>query len=292
MSRDHSSTGPEPVEAVIRCDQLLKIFSLDDHEVIALQGLELRVEAGERVGVIGASGSGKSTLLNIIGALDRPTAGEVVVAGHDLVRSPSLHEYRATTVGFVWQQTGRNLIPHLSALDNVALPIRALRRGNAEQRAEKLIAMVGLGDRAHHRPSQLSGGQQQRAAIAVAIANEPSVLLADEPTGELDSATANEVYDLLERLTDETGLTQLIVSHDPTLAQHVDRVVTVRDGRVAAEHREASAGEQQRHLMVDRFGRLQLDDDQRAALGGGPLVEADITDDGVRLRPPTQDGRP
>lgn len=283
MSDATSNAVSDPV---IRCDQLLKVFSVDDQEIVALQGLELTVAAGERVGVIGASGSGKSTLLNIIGALDRPTAGDVTVAGHDLVRASSLHHIRASVIGFVWQQSGRNLLPYLTVTENVALPRRALGRRDGDRRAAELVAMVGLADRAHHRPVQLSGGQQQRAAIAVALANDPAVLLADEPTGELDSATADEVYGLFERLSSETGLTQLIVSHDTELARHVDRVVRVRDGRVVSEHRESGDGRERRHLVLDRLGRLQLDDEHRQTLGGGPLVEVESADGEVTLRRP------
>lgn len=280
---------------MIKCDQLLKVYTVDETDVVALQGLELVVEPGERVGVIGASGSGKSTLLNIIGGLDTPTAGHVEVAGLDLTAQASLESYRATTVGFVWQQTGRNLLPYLSAIDNVALPMRALRRPNPTSRARELLALVGMSDRAEHTPVQLSGGQQQRVAIAVAIANDPTVLLADEPTGELDTETANDIYALLEHLTEQTGLTQLIVSHDPELARHVDRVVTVRDGRVASEHRHLAgspgASVVEQRLTLDRFGRLQLDEEQREVLGGGPLVEATIDGDEVRLARPRHRGR-
>lgn len=281
---------------MIHCDQLVKIYPLDGQDVIALQGLHLDVGTGERVGVIGASGSGKSTLLNIIGALDRATAGAVTVDGVDLAVATARERarFRRSSVGFVWQQSTRNLIHYLSALDNVALPMRARRRSGADRRARELLTMVGLSHRLHHRPAKLSGGEQQRAAIAVALANSPSVLLADEPTGELDSETASTIYDVLRTLTEETGLTQLVVSHDPDLADHVDRVVSVRDGRVAAEHRARTGSDRRggydQYSTVDRFGQIQLTEQQREAAGIEGLVEVVVDEDGLRLRPADPEG--
>lgn len=293
-------------EVMVVCDQLLKVYDLADQDVIALQGLQLSIGRGERVGIIGASGSGKSTLLNILGALVRPTAGTVLVDGIDLSSAGqrATDRYRRNTVGFVWQQGSRNLVPFLSARENVTLPMRAARefrsyvlpqRGqDPESRADELLQLVGLADRRDHLPAQLSGGEQQRVAIAVALANRPSLLLADEPTGELDSKTALEIYALLTAITEETGLTQVIVSHDRDLARHVDRVVAVSDGRVVSEHRVAEAsgrriGEApfQEYSTVDRFGQVQLSRSHRETLGIRNLVSVTVDEeqDGLVLRP-------
>ncbi|MEM8903443.1 MAG: ABC transporter ATP-binding protein [Actinomycetota bacterium] len=275
-------------DVVVDCDQLLKVYPLDGQDVIALQGLRLTIRRGERVGIIGASGSGKSTLLNILGALDEPTAGRVSVAGVDLTnaRPADRNRFRRSTVGFVWQQGSRNLVHHLSALDNVALPRRAARLDDPEGRARDLLDLVGLADRGSHRPAELSGGEQQRVAIAVALANEPALVLADEPTGELDSATSLEIYELLRRVTATTGLTQVIVSHDRELARHVDRVVTVREGRISAEHRslDDQSGGIEEFLAVDRFGQLQLGEQHPDVLGTDGLVTATVDGDEIRLR--------
>ncbi|MEM9035255.1 MAG: ABC transporter ATP-binding protein [Actinomycetota bacterium] len=271
----------------VRCDQLVKVHHLDDQDVVALRGLDLEIASGERIGVVGASGSGKSTLLNVLGGLDRPTAGRAEVGGVELTATTEreLHRYRRSTVGFVWQQSSRNLLPYLTAVDNVALPMRASRRSHPDRRAGELLALVGLDRRAGHRPSELSGGEQQRVAVAVALANEPALLLADEPTGELDTASAEELHAVLGAITEATGLTQLIVSHDAGLAHHVDRVVSIRDGRVATEHRAGHGGGAiAEYLSVDRFGQVHLTETHRAALGDPSLLRAVIDDDELRLR--------
>src|SRR5688572_22586014 len=195
--------------AQIVCDNLVRIFKVADLEVVALQGLDLLVDQGEMIVIVGASGSGKSTLLSILGGLDVPSAGRAVVAGHDLTqmgRRERTH-YRRRVVGFVWQQTARNLLPYLSALENVELPMILDARKGRRERAVKLLETVGLAERMHHRPDRLSGGEQQRVAIAVALANEPEVLLADEPTGELDSTTSAEIFALLRQVNAELGTT-------------------------------------------------------------------------------------
>ena len=275
-------------DVVVDCDQLLKVYPLDGQDVIALQGLRLTIRRGERVGIIGASGSGKSTLLNILGALDEPTAGRVRVAGVDLTnaRPADRNRFRRSTVGFVWQQGSRNLVHHLSAIDNVALPRRAARLDDPEGRARDLLDLVGLADRGSHRPAELSGGEQQRVAIAVALANEPALVLADAPTGELDSTPSLEINELLRRVTATTGLTQVIVSHDRELARHVDRVVTVREGRISAEHRslDDQSGGIEEFLAVDRFGQLQLGEQHRDVLGTDGLITATVDGDEIRLR--------
>src|SRR5262245_27632816 len=226
-------------EPLILCDNLVKIYKLDDIEVVALQGLDLRVEQGEMMALIGSSGSGKTTLLNVLGGLDRPSAGRVLVAGNDLLKLSdiALNGYRRRYVGFVWQQKARNLIPYLNATQNVELPMIMRGAGQRERQAwaNELLEAVGLSARRGHRLAQLSGGEQQRVAIAVALANRPALLLADEPTGELDSATAETIFAILRDLNRTYDLTVVIVSHDPQIARRVDRVVAIRDGKTSSE---------------------------------------------------------
>ncbi|MGG4035996.1 ABC transporter ATP-binding protein [Paenibacillus cisolokensis] len=262
---------------MIRCDNLVKIYKQADLEVVALQGLDLHVRAGELMAIIGNSGSGKSTLLNVLGGLDRPTAGQVTVDGIDLLQisDADLVKYKRETVGFVWQNNARNLIPYLTAQENVELPI-LLKGRRKRARALELLEAVGLLHRRKNRLSQLSGGEQQRAAIAIALANEPKVLLADEPTGSVDSAMANQILDLFRHLSHSLGLTVVIVTHDPLLAQKVDRVVAIRDGKTSSEliRRKSYAQELQEladgaergdpdeshieYAVLDRAGRLQI----------------------------------
>ncbi|RME62669.1 MAG: ATP-binding cassette domain-containing protein [Caldilineae bacterium] len=299
-------------EPFIFCDGLVKIYKVAELEVVALQGLNLSVRSGELMGIVGASGSGKSTLMNILGGLDRPTAGRVRVGEHDLLKmsEAQLTRYRREQVGFVWQQSARNLVPYLNAVENVELPMTlAGVAGRAKRKhATELLELVGLGDRIHHRLTELSGGEQQRVAIAVALANNPTLLLADEPTGEVDSATALVIYGTFRRLTEELGLTTLIVSHDPGIARHVDRVVAIRDGMLASETRRQmrpapnGAGlltgedEEVHHeehfeelVVLDNAGRLQIPKDvlEQFAIRGRAVL--DITDDGILIRPAPDD---
>jgi putative ABC transport system ATP-binding protein len=233
------STLPSPASPLVICDGLVKIHKVADLEVVALQGLDLTVASGELLGIVGPSGSGKSTLMNILGGLDRPSAGRVWVGGQDLLKASdaALNQYRRSKVGFVWQQGSRNLVPYLNALENVELPMTLAGQdgGGKRQQAEELLEAVGLAERRHHYLAQMSGGEQQRVAIAVALANNPMLLLADEPTGEVDSTTALTIYQAFRNLNREFGLTTLIVSHDPGIARHVDRVVAIRDGKTATE---------------------------------------------------------
>ncbi len=281
---------------LILCDNLVKIYKLAEIEVVALQGLDLEIAQGELVGIVGKSGSGKSTLLQILGGLDRPSAGKVSVAGHDLLAldDPGLMRYTRHTTGFVWQQTGRNLLPYLSALKNVELPMLVAGAGLRfrRTRARELLEIVGLSQRASHRLTALSGGEQQRLALAIALANDPPLILADEPTGELDVRTAAHIFDLFARLTNELGKTVVIVSHDPSIKEHVDRVVGIRDGRTSTEtvrhiDVESSAENVATHVeytVLDAAGRLQLPADVVEELGMRGRVTIERVADGVVIR--------
>jgi ABC-type lipoprotein export system ATPase subunit len=286
-------------EAAIACDGLIKIFKVADLEVVALQGLDLQVEQGELIAIVGASGSGKSTLLNILGGLDVPSAGRAAVAGHDLLAMTSGErtQFRRLVVGFVWQQTARNLLPYLTAEENVELPLildgvpRAFRRA----RARHLLELVGLAERAKHRPTQLSGGEQQRVAIAVALANDPRVLLADEPTGELDTATAADIFRVLRTVNERSGVTVVIVTHDPQVSEQVRRTVTIRDGRTssetlrrlgdaASEHGEGELIAEE-FAVLDRAGRLQLPREYVEALELERRVRLTLDPDHINVFP-------
>ena len=225
----------------IVCEDLFKIYKVADLEVVALRGLDLAVNRGEVVGIVGASGSGKTTLLNILAGYDTPSAGKVRVGDKDLLRmnAREVEAYRRQEIGFVWQQTSLNLFPYLSVLENVALPMMLtdISAGERKARAEELVELVGLTHRMNHTPERLSGGEQQRVSIGVALANRPPLLLADEPTGELDDATAGEVLNLLDAVNQEMDTTILIVTHDPGIAYKVGRVAIIRDGKMSAEIR-------------------------------------------------------
>ncbi len=227
-------------EAVIEARGLVKTYRLGGSVVRALDGVDLTVERGELMTVMGRSGSGKTTLLNVLGGLDRPDAGQVVIDGVDIARLNGrlLPQLRREKVGFVFQEF--NLIPTLTALENVELPLRyaGVPRGERRRRALEILAMVGMADRAQHRPSQLSGGEQQRVALARALVNRPAIVLADEPTGELDTHTAAQVLDLIQRLNRDTGQTFIIVTHDPAIAQRCRRVVRMEDGRIVSDQRQ------------------------------------------------------
>jgi ABC-type lipoprotein export system ATPase subunit len=282
---------------VIFCQGLVKIYKVANLEVVALQGLDLTLDAGEFVAIVGASGSGKSTLMNILSGLDVPSAGRAVVAGHVLgeMGTGELTDYRRRVVGFVWQQASRNLLAYLSARENVELPMLLDGVGGKERRArtEDLLGMVGISDRANRRPAELSGGEQQRAAIAVALANGPSVLLADEPTGELDSGTAHDVFNVLRRVNEELGMTILVVTHDPLVHDQVQRTIAIRDGRTSTEtlrRRSVSeAGEHEvlavEYAVLDRVGRLQLPRAVVEALGLARRVRVVLEADHIEIWP-------
>ena len=290
-------------DVFIRCAGLVKIYKVADLEVIALQGLDLEVARGEMLGIVGASGSGKSTLMNILGGLDRPSAGRVWVDGNDLLKMSyeAINHYRRTKIGFVWQQGARNLIPYLTALENVRLPITITAQNWSKEKphAETLLDSVGLSERKHHRIAELSGGEQQRVAIAVALANDPVLLLADEPTGEVDTATALGIFQLFQDLNRQYGLTTVIVSHDLGLAQHVDRVVAIRDGKTSSEtvrqsQQEANidpalggkTGETfEEFVLLDSAGRLQVPHEYLEQFNIRGRVVLEIMEEGILIRP-------
>ena len=299
-SAEQQARRPRPrfgERALIVCDNLVKIYKVADLEVVALQGLDLLVESGEFIALIGASGSGKSTLLNILGGLDVPSAGRAVVAGHQLAEMGSREQtlYLRHVIGFVWQQTSRNLLPYLTALENVALPmvLDGVPASAREAMARRLLDQVGLADRADHRPATMSGGEQQRAAIAVALANRPEVLLADEPTGELDTATAHQIFDLFRHLNRELGVTIVVATHDPLVSDQVNRTVAIRDGRVSSEvlrqRTISAAGEHHliatEYAVLDRAGRLQLPRAHVEALGLERRVRLELEADHIGVWP-------
>ena len=256
--------------ALVVCDQVVRIYSGEGIEVQALQGLDLLIGKGELVAMVGASGSGKSTLMNILAGLDTPTAGVVRVAGQDLGALGAKERliYRRQQVGFVWQQTSRNLLPYLTARQNVVTPMRfnGVRRRRRESRAMDLLDVLGVAHCADRVPSRMSGGEQQRTAIATALGNEPKVLLADEPTGELDSQTAQEVFGALQTANTELGATVLVVTHDPAVSHQVQRTVAIRDGRTSSETLRHDAADELgntvrqavEYAVLDRAGRVQL----------------------------------
>jgi ABC-type lipoprotein export system ATPase subunit/bifunctional DNA-binding transcriptional regulator/antitoxin component of YhaV-PrlF toxin-antitoxin module len=291
-------------EPIILCDNCVKIYKLDEIEVVALQGLDLVVQQGEVMSLVGSSGSGKTTLLNVLGGLDRISAGRVLVAGNDLLKlsEQQLDQYRRRYVGFVWQQKARNLIPYLDIQQNIELPQIMNGIGAKERRewANELIDAVKLTHRRGHRLAQLSGGEQQRVAIAVALANRPALLLGDEPTGELDSNTAEVIFEIFHSLNRAYGLTVVIVSHDPNIARHVDRVVAIRDGKTSSETKRRTAdaagngngaeAAAEQHvfeelMMLDQAGRLQVPKEIREKYGIGNRIRLEETPEGLLLRP-------
>ncbi|MGA4985211.1 ABC transporter ATP-binding protein [Streptomyces cellulosae] len=300
--RDRPAYGHD---ALITCDRLVRVFTADGVEVQALQGLDLLVREGELMALVGASGSGKSTLMNILAGLDTPTAGAARVAGRDLLTMSARDRlaYRREVVGFVWQQTSRNLLPYLTSAQNVALPMqlsgrpggrfRSARRARAE-RALELLEMLEVADCRDRRPHEMSGGQQQRVAIAVALAGDPSVLLADEPTGELDSHTGEQIFAAFRTANERLGTTVVIVTHDQAVANEVSRTVAIRDGRTSTEvlrrsevdeatgHEKVVARE---YAMLDRAGRLQLPAEYTSALGMRDRVALELEPDHIAVRP-------
>lgn len=283
--RTHS--GPD-----IWCEDLVRIHTTEGVEVQALQGLSLTVDPGEVVAIVGASGSGKSTLLNILSGLDRPTGGRARVAGEDLstMNSRQRTDFRRNAVGFVFQQTSRNLLPFLTAHENVTMPmVISSRKGRAE-RATQLLELLGVGDIADRLPAAMSGGQQQRVAIATALANAPSVLLADEPTGELDETSSAEVLDAMRSAAESLGTTVLIVTHDPMVSDHVARTIQIRDGKTSTEVLRRVITDElgtrevaEEYTVIDRNGRIQLPAAHVTALGLHERVRLELEPDHVGI---------
>ena len=277
--------SPSERDALIRFRHVYKVYRVAETGVVALGGVDLDIAAGEFLAVVGPSGAGKSTILNLIGGLDRASAGSVEIDGVDLglLEVDDLTRFRAERVGFVWQGTARNLVPYLTVRENVRLPAAVDRGGDGGGRrdAEDLLELVGLAERMRHRPGMLSGGEQQRAAIAVALANTPSILLADEPTAELDSESASTVLEAFRAVNREFGVTIVMVTHDLAAARSADRRIRVRDGRVLHEGTPVAP--------VGEDGRVRLPEDAVAALGDGDL-EAEVAPDEVRLRRRSETG--
>ena len=299
---------------LVHCANLIKIYKVADLEAIALQGLDLEVAPGEMIALVGASGSGKTTLLNILGGLDVPTAGQASVGDYDLTRlsEEQRTRYRNLVVGYLWQQSGRNLLPDLTIAGNVDLPqiLNGSVAFHSSQRTYELLELVGLKGMEKKSPAQLSGGEQQRAAIAVALANRPALLLADEPTGELDSLTARDIIACLRQINMQFGLTIILVTHDVAVASGVDRTLAIRDGRINTEtvrrnapltHEEAaldgarsngtstaiglSLSTHRESILVDAVGRLQLPKEALERLPIHGRLDVQILDDHIELWP-------
>lgn len=295
-------------EYAIECENLVKIYKTDKVEVVALQGLDLQIKKGELVAIVGTSGSGKSTLLNMLGGLDKPSAGSLTVNGRNLLKftEEDYMIYKRNTVGFVWQNNARNLVPYLTAVQNVELPMLLQGQKERRERALELLETVGLSHRINSRLDQMSGGEQQRVAIAISLANNPAILLADEPTGSVDTKTSDQLLQVFKDINKKRGVTVVIVTHDLRLAKQIDRVISIRDGRTSSEiikksHAEimretaglneadadvAAAEEVSEELVVlDRTGRLQIPKDYLEALEikGGSKVKADLDLENERI---------
>ena len=299
----------KPHKAVL-CENLIKIYKTKDFEVMALQGLDLEIGAGEFIAIIGSSGSGKSSLLNILGGLDRPTAGQLSINGQNMLAftDRELIKYKRESVGFVWQNNARNLIPFLSVQDNIELPLVLSTASGRRSRSMELMELVGLVSKRKSKVYELSGGEQQRAAIAVAMAVRPGLILADEPTGSVDTHTANTILDVFRELHNQ-GHTIIIVTHDLAISHRVDRVVAIRDGRVSSEflrqrsyadaldkvgdlRRAAVKAEHEEFLVLDKVGRVQLPAKFLQSLdivGGKDKVCAELDDDRIVLIKKTED---
>ncbi len=292
--QDQAPTGGD---GMIVCDRLVRIYSGEGIEVQALQGLDLLIAERELIALIGAAGSGKSTLVNILAGLDTPTAGTAWVAGHNLGAMTARQRlaYRRSVVGFIWQQTSRNLLPYLTARQNVLLPMRLSLLGRRERRrrAGFLLDTLGITHCADRTPDRMSGGEQQRAAIATALANQPKLLLADEPTGELDSSTAQDVFSALRTANTELGVTMLVVTHDPAVSSQVRRTIAIRDGKTSSETIRHTATDERgqttllarEYATLDRAGRVQLPREMARRLGMRNRVELQEEPDHIGVWP-------
>lgn len=283
---------------MIVCENLIKVYKTVDSEVVALQGLDLTVKEGELMAIIGNSGSGKSTLLNMIGGLDYPTAGKLLVDGKDLFKmnKKQMVRYKRETVGFVWQNNARNLIPYLTAVENVEITMNLTGSFRQRKRALELLDMVNMKHRSNNKLNQLSGGEQQRIAIAIALANNPKVLLADEPTGSVDTKTSDEILDLFKELNKKLGITVIIVTHDRLLEKKVNRVVAIRDGKTSSEFLRKSSymealssinsqfenelEEKVELAVIDKVGRVQIPQEfiNKIGLNGKNKVKIELED--------------
>ena len=275
QKKENATSDSEDDTPMVLAENLVKIYKTVDLEVLALQGLDLRVEKGELTAIIGNSGSGKSTFLNMLGGLDEPSAGKLFVDGKNLFKMNRKEKdlYKRNTVGFVWQNNGRNLLPYLTSVENIMTPMHLTKVSKPHDKAMELLDLVGMTHKKDSRLSQMSGGEQQRIAIAIALANSPKLLLADEPTGSVDRKTADYIFDVFKRLNREWGQTIIIVTHDVELSKKVNRVVAIRDGKISSERILKSqyqgnfqAGEvnwmeedtQEEYVILDRAGRMQV----------------------------------
>jgi ABC-type lipoprotein export system ATPase subunit len=263
------------IKYIVETVDLAKHYG-DGEKVKALDGVSLQIPEGQFVSVMGPSGSGKSTLLHLVGALDRPTLGKVIINGEDLEEVKNLDRFRNNTVGFVFQL--HNLIPTLTALENVEVPLyeQKISARERKKRAEHLLEIVGLGDRLKHLPSQLSGGQRQRVAVARSLVNEPALVLADEPTGELDSERAAEIIEMLHRLNKELGTTFIIVTHDPAVAQQTDRIIELDSGRIIRDHLVGNTfDEDWKYLRSSSLGQAIVEESQGDLAVNGVILYQD-----------------
>lgn len=285
----------------ITCDNLVKIYKVSELEVVALQGMDLQIESGEVVALIGPSGSGKSTFMNMLGALDTPSAGRVQVGDYNLatLRPRDVVQYRRETVGFVWQQTTKNLIPYLTASENIEFPmaLNYVKTKERKARVNELLEIVGMAEHSNTLPERLSGGEKQRIALAIALANRPQLLLADEPTGELDSTAAGEMYDVMKRLNAEYGVTIVIVTHDHNVSNRVNRVIGMRDGRVSVEVLRRGDSDEallsaEEFAVLDRTGRLQLPHPYLEKLNMKNLARVILHDDHIAVYPLDEETNP
>jgi ABC-type lipoprotein export system ATPase subunit len=293
---------PDGKRNIIECDNLVKIYKTKEVEVVALQGLDLTVEEGELTAIIGKSGSGKTTLLNIIAGLDRPSAGRIIVDGKDLLKfdDRQLKIYNRETIGFVWQNSARNLIPYLTARQNVEIPMLISGKKSRRERAIELLEAVGIANRRNSKLAELSGGEQQRVAIAIALANNPRIILADEPTGSVDGKTAYKIMEVFNSLSERLGVTILIVTHDMRLSSMVRRVVAISDGMIGSEmlrkadyagrlsqinEPEQATESHDEFVVVDKKGRVKIPDNIIAMMniGGGQRLKVRQTEAGFEI---------
>lgn len=299
-------------EDIIVCENLVKIYKTKDLEVLALQGLDINIAAGELMAIIGNSGSGKSTFLNMIGGLDRPSAGKLIVDGKDLFKlnEQQLVEYKRNTIGFVWQNNARNLVPYLTAVQNIQLPMLFGSEQKRKDKALELLELVGMSHKKNSKLNQLSGGEQQRIAIAIALANSPKILLADEPTGSVDVRTGNYILDVFRELNQSMGQTVVIVTHDRHLSKKVNRVVSIRDGKTSSEMimkqsyaeslasigslsdalTESEPDTHTEYAVLDRAGRVQIPKELLESIGvKGNKIRIEVVDGKIVIAAPDEE---